>query len=56
MNLSFYLPDYLYDAQKNPLLLELDMIEPNLYLINNPKGLERLTEKLSSLLENINFA
>lgn len=38
--------DFLYDEQQQPLLLELEMIEPNLYLSRNPLGLKKLCNAL----------
>ena len=42
--------DFLYDPQGDPLLLELELIEPNLYLSRNPLGLERLGQGLLRML------
>ncbi|SFI25918.1 glutathione synthetase, ATP-grasp domain [Tindallia magadiensis] len=38
--------DFLYDTEGNPMLLELEMIEPNLYLSRNPIGLNKLSHAL----------
>lgn len=44
--------DYVYGKDKKPLLLELELIEPNLYLAQNTLGLKILSEKLCSILKN----
>lgn len=44
--------DYVYGKDKKPLLLELELIEPNLYLAQNILGLKILSQKLSSILKN----
>ncbi|MBS4536524.1 hypothetical protein GOQ29_12935 [Clostridium sp. D2Q-14] len=43
--------DYVYDNNNKPLLLELELIEPNLYLQRNDRGLKILSEKLSTILK-----
>lgn len=43
--------DYVYGNDKKPLLLELELIEPNLYLSQNTLGLKILSDKLSSILK-----
>ncbi|SMP65613.1 ATP-grasp domain-containing protein [Anoxynatronum buryatiense] len=42
--------DFLYDHQGDPLLLELELIEPNLYLSRNPAGLELLGQAITRIL------
>ena len=42
--------DYLFDSAENPLLLELELIEPNLYLAVNELGLQLLTDRLIAML------
>lgn len=42
--------DYLFDSAGNPLLLELELIEPNLYLAVNELGLQLLTDRLIAML------
>lgn len=46
--------DYVYDENDQQILLELEMIEPNLYLSQNEKGLNLLAEKLSKLIQKQN--
>lgn len=36
--------DYLFNENNEPRLLELELIEPNLYLNNNPRGLKLLSD------------
>jgi glutathione synthase/RimK-type ligase-like ATP-grasp enzyme len=43
--------DYVYDDKGKPLLLELEMIEPNLYLARNPLALKMLADKLCRSVE-----
>ena len=43
--------DYLFDSAGNPLLLELELIEPNLYLSVNELGLQLLTDRLTAMLK-----
>lgn len=43
--------DYIYDHNKAPLLLELELIEPNLYLSEKHPGLEMLAHRLSVIIE-----
>lgn len=45
--------DYVYGESNEQMLLELEMIEPNLYFSQNPQGLELLISKLSLMIDNI---
>ena len=42
--------DFVYDEKDRPLLLELELIEPNLYLNENKRGLELLSKEIEGLL------
>ncbi len=43
--------DYIYDYNQFPMLLELELIEPNLYLSEKHPGLEILAHRLSAIIE-----
>lgn len=45
--------DYLFDEKEEPMLLELELIEPNLYLSKSELALKGLTEKLAEIINNL---
>ena len=42
--------DYLFDQSSGPMLLELELIEPNLYLSRSRATLEKLAEKVTEIV------